>query len=297
MSGIEHPSFELKKKNKLLWSVAALVLLLLIVVGLWFSKQQQAAVATATHKAVLKIHYEPAMIGEKSIIDFVSQNIAADYGLTIEAVPLQDSIQANRAVADGEYDATIHQHQWWLKQIVDANGFKLSPTTEIFQWAFGVYSEHYTSMAALPDGAKIAIPNDLANQAQALWLLARDHWISLNPAIEPRLARIKDIQSNPHHFQFIEIELLSLPRALVSVDAAIGYVLQFDAGKIARSKGIYFPPAPRTFASRLVVASNRLQDPQIVQLEKAFADPRLEAYLGSTDDPNVKQVLTAVSKH
>ncbi len=37
-----------------------------------------------------------------------------------------------------------------------------------------------------------------------------------------------------------------MPRALNSVDAAIGYVSQFDAGKVPREKGILFPPAPRT---------------------------------------------------
>ena len=294
---IQQTEFEIKKKSKLPWIIGAIILLIIIGGTLYFKKNKSGIGGITAQSHVLKVHYEPAMIGEKSIIEFVNKNIAPDYGLQLEAVPLQDSIQANRAVDEGQYDATIHQHQWWLKQVADANGFHLTPTIEIFQWAFGVYSDKYKSISDLPEGATIAVPNDLANQAQALWLLARDHLITLNPAIEPRVARLKDIKENPHHFKFVEIELLSLPRALDSVDAAIGYVLQFDAGKISRSKGIYFPPAPKTFASRLVVATNRLQDPKIIQLQKVFHDPRLEQYLKTTDDPNVKNVLTPVSEN
>lgn len=295
MATQQQPQFEIKKKNKLTWYILGGVVLLILVLGYGLKQALNPGAVVATNQT-LKIHYEPAMIGEKSIIDYVAAHIAKDYGLNLEAVALQDSIQANRAVHDGQYDATIHQHQWWLKQVVDGNGFKLTPTTEIFQWAFGIYSERYSEINTLPDGAKIAIPSDLANQGQALWLLAREQLIGLDPNIEPRLARIKDITVNPHKFEFIEIELLSLPRALNSVDAAIGYVLQFDAAKIARSKGIYFPPAPRTFAARLVVSTSRLEDPKIIQLQRAFADPRVAEYLKSTDDPNVKNVLSVVSE-
>ncbi|MFT4021244.1 MAG: MetQ/NlpA family ABC transporter substrate-binding protein [Acinetobacter sp.] len=294
MSNKQSPQgFQIKKKSSLPWIIGGVIVVIILLL-FWVLKGHSNS-EKSINSEVIKVHYEPAMIGEKSIIEYANQHIAPDYGVKLEAVGLQDSIQANRAVNDGVYTATIHQHQWWLKQVVDANGFKLTPTTEIFQWAFGVYSDKYKSIQDIPDEAKIAVPNDLANQAQALWLLARDNLIELNPAIEPRVARLKDIKNNPHHFKFVEIELLSLPRALESVDAAIGYVLQFDAGKIPRSKGIYFPPAPRTFASRLVVATDKLNDPKVQTLQKIFADPRLAEFLKTTDDPSVKGVLTPVS--
>lgn len=87
----------------------------------------------------------------------------------------------------------------------------------------------------------------------------------------------------------------ALNRALNSVDAAIGYVSQFDAGKVPREKGILFPPAPKTFASQLVIGTPYLQDENIRKLQRAFADPRLQAWLKSTDDPLVKGVLVPVS--
>lgn len=291
---MSQPQFEIKKKSKLPWIIGLVIIVVITTFVLAKNKTQNDD--TKTQSNVLKVHYEPTMIGEKSLIEFANEHIAPDYGLKLEAVGVQDPVQANRAVNDGEFDGTIYQHQWWLKQVVDANGFKLVPTTEVFQWAFGIYSDRYKTVQALPKAAVFAVPNDLANQAQALWLLQREGFIELDPSIEPRTAKLKDIKTNKYDYKFIEIELLSMARTLDSVDAAIGYVAQFDAGKIPRSKGILFPAAPRTFASRLVIAESRQNEENIQKLQQIFADPRINEYLKTTDDLNVKGILTPVSK-
>lgn len=284
--------FELRKTRRWPWLLLIIVVILLAVAGwLWRSQQPQAVVFGTT----LKVHYEPAMAGEQKLIDYVGEHIAPDYGLKLEAVGVQDPVQADRAVAEGQYAATVYQHQWWLKQVVDANGFQLTSSLPLFQWAFGIYSDRYHSVADLPQGATIVVPDDGANQGQALWLLARQGLITLDPTVEPRTAKLKNIVGNPHGFVFKELDLLTMPRALNSVDAAIGYVSQFDAGKVPRNKGILFPPAPRTFASQLVIGTPYLEQENIVKLRQAFADPRVQQWLKTTDDPLVKGVLVPVS--
>lgn len=285
-------NFELKKKKTWPWLVAIVAIVLIAGLGWYFTAQQRHSVTFGT---TLKVHFEPAMAGEQRLIEYVAQNIAPDYGIRLEAVGLQDPVQADRAVAEGQYAATIYQHQWWLKQVVDANKFELTPTLPVFQWAFGIYSERYKTIADLPEGAEIVVPNDGANQGQALWLLQRIGLIGLDPAVEPRTAKLKDIKENPHKFNFKELDLLTMPRALNSVDAAIGYVSQFDAGKVARDKGILFPPAPQTFASQLVIGTPYLNDENIIKLKKAFADPRVQQWLKETTDPLVQGVLVPVS--
>ncbi|MGK8932462.1 MetQ/NlpA family ABC transporter substrate-binding protein [Pluralibacter gergoviae] len=285
--------FTLRKARRWPWLAALVVILALVAAFGWWRSHSQAP--QVVFGSTLKIHYEPAMAGEQRVIEYINQHIAPDYGLTLEAVGVQDPVQADRAVADGQYAGTIYQHQWWLKQVVDANGFALSTTVPVFQWAFGIYSDRYRSVASLPQGATIVVPDDGANQGQALWLLQRIGLIRLDPAVEPRTAKLKNITGNPHGFVFKELDLLTMPRALNSVDAAIGYVSQFDAGKVPRDKGILFPPAPRTFASQLVIGTPYLAQENIVRLRQAFADPRLQAWLKTTDDPLVKGVLVPVS--
>jgi len=287
-----HHDFEIRQKKKWPWLVAGVVVLL-IAAAVWYQVAHKAR--TVTFGTTLKVHFEPAMAGEERLIQFVAQHIAPDYGIRLEAEGLQDPVQADRAVAEGKYAATVYQHQWWLKQVVDANKFPLTATLPLFQWAFGIYSDRYRAISELPQGAEIVVPNDGANQGQALWLLQRIGLIGLDPAIEPRTAKLKDIKENPHGFNFKELDLLTMPRALNSVDAAIGYVSQFDAGKVPREKGILFPPAPRTFASQLVIGTPWLADENIVRLKKAFADPRLQQWLKETQDPLVKGVLVPVS--
>ncbi|HAI04780.1 ABC-type metal ion transport system substrate-binding protein [Pantoea sp. AN62] len=287
-----HHDFEIRQKKKWPWAVAAMVLVVIAGIA-WFTFAHQSR--AVTFGSTLKVHFEPAMAGEARLIEYVAQHIAPDYGIKLEAAGLQDPVQADRAVAEGQYAATVYQHQWWLKQVVEANKFELTATQPLFQWAFGIYSDRYRSISDLPPGAVIVVPNDGANQGQALWLLQRIGLLTLDPSIEPRTARLRDIKDNPHQWVFKELDLLTMPRALNSVDAAIGYVSQFDAGKVPRDKGILFPPAPRTFASQLVIGTRWLSDDNIIRLKKAFADPRLQQWLKQTQDPLVKGVLVPVS--
>jgi ABC-type metal ion transport system substrate-binding protein len=285
--------FTVKKRSNVPWIVGGLVIV--AVVAFAIVSFAQRSHQTVVFGDTLKVHFEPAMAGEQKLIEYVSDHIAPDYGIKLEAVGLQDPAQADRAVSEGTYAGTIYQHQWWLKQVVDANGFALTPTLPVFQWAFGFYSDRYKSLKDVPDGATFVVPNDGANQGQALWLLQRIGLIGLDKKIEPRVAKLRDISANPHHFVFRELDLLSEPRVLDSVDVAIGYTAQFDAGKVPRSKGILFPQAPRTFASQLVIGTKFLDDPHIDKLKKAFADPRVKQYLETTNDPLVHGVLTPVS--
>ena len=297
-SGHDH-GFTLRKQTTALpWSIAALAAVVALVLGLLLVQQQSRPAVAASGSEVtspLKVHFEPAMAGEEKILKFVAEEIAPDYGVEIEAVGLQDPVQANRAVADGQFHATIFEHQWYMQQSADANGLELTPTVELYQWGFGLYSTRYGSVEDLPRGAVLLLPNDAANQGQALWLLQREGLLELDPAVEPRTAKIRDVTGNPRGFELKEADLLAMPRMLDSVDAAIGYVSQFDAGKIGRDKGILFPAAPKTFASRLVIGTQFEDSAESKKLIEIFSDPRLEEYLRTTEAPLVKDVLTPVS--
>jgi YaeC family lipoprotein len=286
-------NFQLKKNRKPAWITFG-VAVLVIAVGLFFYFKSQRS-DTVVFTDTLKVHHMPSYAGEERILKYIAEHVAPDYGIKVEPVALQDDLQANRIVAEGGFAGTILQHQWWLKQVVEANGFELTPTVEVFQWSFAIYSDKYKSIDELPEGAVLAIPIDGANQGQALWLLEREGLIGLDKDVEPKTAKIKNIVDNPRKFQFKELDLLTMPRVLDSIDAGITYVSLFDAGKVPREKGILFPKTPRTFASRLVIGTKFLNDPYIKKLQEAFADPRIQEYLRTTDDPLVQGVLTPVS--
>jgi YaeC family lipoprotein len=284
-------NFELKKSNKLAWIIAGLVALAVALGAFFYAKASKPD--KVVFGDVLKVHFEPAEAGEEKILKYINEHIAPDYGIKIEGVGIQDPYLGNSAVASGELAASIYQHALYLGELVEAHGFELTAVFPIFQWGFGIYSDKYASADDLPNGAVVAIPVDAGNQAQALWLLEREGFIKLNG--ERQNAKIKDIASNPRNLAFKEFDFLALARVLDSVDIAVGYISNFDAGKIPRSKGLLFPKAPKIFACQLVVGTKFLDDPQIKKLIQVFADPRLKAYLETTDDPLVQGIYTPVS--
>jgi ABC-type metal ion transport system substrate-binding protein len=295
MSTPDQAPFELRKKSKAPLIISIIVIVALALAYFFLIRENTTAAADVKFGETLKVHFSPNYAGEEKVIEFISNTIGPDLGIKLEAVSLADGNQADAQVAEGKWAASIYQHQWWLTQVVQSTGLELTATAEVFQWGFGLYSDKHKSVEELPEGALIALPDDGANQGQALWLLQRAGIIGLNKDIEPRTAKIKDIAENPKNFKFQEIALESLPRVLDSVDVSIGYIANFDAAKIGREKGILFPQAPRTFACRLVIGTKFLNDPQIQKLQKAFEDPRLQEWLKTTDEPLVKGVLTPVS--
>jgi ABC-type metal ion transport system substrate-binding protein len=97
--------FELRKARRWPWLAALLVIVALAVAFWWWRGQAQSQ--QVVFGTTLKIHYEPAMAGEQRIIEYIGQHIAPDYGLKLEAVGVQDPVQADRAVAGSTPEPSI----------------------------------------------------------------------------------------------------------------------------------------------------------------------------------------------
>jgi ABC-type metal ion transport system substrate-binding protein len=244
----------------------------------------------------LQIAYEADSASERAFLVWLNQAIAPTYGLHITPVGIQDGNQLDQATATGQFAANIYQHIHWLNEVVKSTGMKLTAIGPVFQWAYSIYSSKHRSLSALPDGAQIALLNDPANTAQALWLLQRAGEITFKPNTVPWSATTRDIATNPHNLHFVFIDYGAGPRTLGSVDAVIAYNMQFISAGTPQADKIYAPPAPRSFAGQLVVGAQYRSDPQVKKLIKVFFDPRVEAYLRTTTNPNLADQLTPVAK-
>jgi D-methionine transport system substrate-binding protein len=292
------PEFSLGGSRR--WRWVALVAVIAIVAAIVVAKAVGGGgggnhVAGSHFGSTLQIAYEADSGSEKAFLDYLNKQIAPDYGVAIKPVGIGDGNQLDQATADGHIAANIYQHKHWLKQVVDKTGWKLTAVGPVFQWAYSVYSSKHTSLDQIPDGGTIALLNDPANTAQALWLLQRAGKITFKPGVNPWEATANDIASNPNHYKFTFIDYGAGPRVLGEVDAVIAYNFQFISAGIDQKDMIYAPPAPREFAGQLVVGTSYLNDPQVKKLEKVFFDPRVQKYLATTDDPALKDQLSPVS--
>lgn len=284
--------------RKWLWPAIGGALVLAVIVAFIVKAAgsgEEDAVAGSAFSDNFQIAYQASSASEKAFLDYLNEEIAPDHGITIEPVGIEDGNQLDQATADGEYIANIYQHKHWLKQVTDSTGMELTALGEVFQWSYSMYSSRHDSLEELPDGAEIALLNDPANTAQALWILERAGVITFEEGVDPWAATEQDIASNPKDLRFTFMEYGAGPRTLDSVDAVIDYNMSFvDAGTPEEYR-IYEPDAPKEFAGQLVVGTAYLDDPQVAVLEEIFFDPRVQEYLADNDDPNLSGQLAPVS--
>jgi D-methionine transport system substrate-binding protein len=275
---------------------AAVVGVIIVLAVVLLSKGSSGKTVSGSHfGTTLPVAYEASSSSERGLLVWLNQAIAPSYGIKIEPVGIQDGNQLDEATAQGQFAANIYQHIHWLNEVVKSTGMKLTAIGPVFQWAYSVYSSKYPSLAALPNGAQIALLNDPANTAQALWLLQRAGEITFKSGTVPWSATTSDIASNPHNLQFVFVDYGAGPRTLGSVDAVIAYNMQFIAAGIPTKERIYAPPAPRSFAGQLVVGDAYRNDPQVKKLIKVFFDPRVQPYLNTTNNPTLKEQLSPVA--
>ena len=97
---------------------------------------------------------------------------------------------------EGSLDANYFQHVPYLEQFNKENGSDLVSIGAIHYEPFGIYAGKTTDLAALPEGALVAVPNNVTNEARALLLLAQEGIISLKEDAGIN-ATVEDITANP----------------------------------------------------------------------------------------------------
>ncbi|MGE4454698.1 MAG: MetQ/NlpA family ABC transporter substrate-binding protein [Sphaerochaeta sp.] len=224
-----------------------------------------------------------------AFLELVVEDLA-DQGITLKIQEFTDYVTPNEALESGELDANFFQHIPYLESFNKERGYHLVNAGGIHVEPFALYSEQYDSIADLPKGASIAIPNDPTNEGRALLLLQSAGLLTL--ASEAGLeATPLDIADNPKNLSFREIEAASLPRVLSDVDAAIingNYAI--PAGLIATRDGLLVEGADSPYVNVIAVKEGRENDKAIVALVEALRSNKITDYV-SERYPNGEVVL------
>lgn len=285
----EH-GFELKKRRKWPWIVGGVVVVVGVVAAIAIPQLAPATSANEVEGATLVVVTAEGNAAEEALVKFVADEVAPKYGISVEFKGLSDSTTLNRAVSEGEVAGTIYQHKLWLSQVLEANpDFKETAATPVFRWGFGLWSDKYTDVSQIPDGATISLYSDPANEAQGLQILENAGLITLADDIDKSYATQDDIVENPKNLQFTLLDFAAQSRALPDLDAAVGYTEYYLAAGIPIEQQIYAPTAPDDFAGQLTVGTDYLDTPNIQNLIAAFKDPAVQEFLAT--DPTVKGIL------
>jgi D-methionine transport system substrate-binding protein len=194
-------------------AVAVIVAVVLIVVNVTASGSSQAG---AAKKTVVKIGTTEQSAPYWPIL----KKKAAAEGIDLQVVGFSDYTQANPALADGQIDLNLFQHLQFLANYDVQAKQDLVPIASTLVVPLPLYSHKYDAVDAIPQGAKIAIPNDPTNQARALLVLQKAGLLKLKNG-GSTLATPADIDAAASKVTVIPVDAAQTAPALNSADGAI----------------------------------------------------------------------------
>lgn len=231
-------------------------------------KASQDAQAQAVPHAI-KVGVVPGPYRE--MLDLYLKPVVQKKGHDLEFVEFTDWVQPDSALASGDIDANVFQHQSYLNGIVENQGLKLSSVVNVPTLGIFAFSDKYKSFEEVQDGATVGIPNDPVNLARAL-RVARDlKVIGLDPNKDEQKASLADIKDNPKNLKFTVMEAAQLPRSLDSIDLAFvpgnyAYAAKLDFTKALGAEDVKEP-------IKLVVA---VQDSKVDTIGKFLKEAVLD---------------------
>ena len=170
------------------------------------------------------------------------QSTLADVGIDLEIVRMTDWVTPNVALVERELDINAFQTIAFLEIFNAENGAELVSIGNTVIMPFGIYSNEINSLADIPQGAQVTIPDDPNNGGRALLLFQHAGLITLDPAagITPTPS---DITDNPLDLEFVEVVAQQLPRTLPDVTlSAINASIAVDAGLVPQEDALFLEP-------------------------------------------------------
>lgn len=208
--------------------------------------------------------------------------LLAEKGINLEIVQLEDSITPNTGVIEGSLDANYFQHVPYLEQFNAENGSDLVSIGAIHYEPFGIYAGRVSDLAELPDGALVAVPNNVTNEARALLLLAQEGLLTLKEDAGIT-ATVEDIVENPKNIQFKELAPEQLVAALPDVDVAVingNYAIEgglhvSGALAVEANDGL----AATTYGNIIATSPAKAEDPALKTLVEVLQGAEIKAFI------------------
>ena len=210
-----------------------------------------------------------------------AKDVLAEAGWTLDVVEFTDYVTPNTALVEGDLDANYFQHKPYLDNFNEEQGTHLVDVVGVHYEPFGLYSTKYTDLSEIPNGAKVAVPNDATNEARALLLLEENGLIELNDDAGVTATKA-DITSNPKNLEIVEIEAATVPTVIDDVALAginANYALEGDLIDKALVKETSDSLAAQTYANLLVVKDGNQDKEKIKALAKALTSDEVRDYI------------------
>ena len=137
------------------------------------------------------------------IVKDIQDYLAKDAGININIKEFTDYDLPNRALDQGEVDATYHQTVPYLEKAKQQFNYDFTPGKGIHLEPLAIYSSKHKSLDELPEkGGIIGVISDVTNQERALRLLAANGFVEIPASGDVNVYTVKKLKN----FDFKEID-------------------------------------------------------------------------------------------
>ena len=253
---------EISKKQVVLGTVVA-------VAGLAVFANQPHDVSAASKDKTVTV----GLVGDsdRQLWEYVKKDAAKKYGIDIKLKLFTDYIKPNQALVDKSIDLNAFQTiNYFDVQNKNFKG-KLVSVGKTYVTPIRIYSDNHKTLADLPKGGTIVVPNDPSNEKRALDVLEAAGLIKYNHDV--KLPSAQDITENKKDFKIKEVASDQAASALKSADAAVVNTNYALDAKLDIDKALYVEPVNKANKGyiNIIAARKGTQNKKIYkQVVKAY---------------------------
>lgn len=236
--------------------------------------ESTASESTTSEDTVIKVasHTTPMT----DIVELAAEVVEEPY--TIELVEVSDNIQYNEAVLNDEADASFAQHEPFMEVFNEERNGDLVAIQPIYNAVVGFYAPEYESIEDIEDGAEVAIPSDMTNEARALHILDAQGLIDVP---DETFVTVDDITENDKNLNFTHVDLLNLNASYQDgVDLVFNYPTYISEIGLTPEEALFLEEDDSNrFALQIVTREGNADSEKIQALKAAFTSQEVYDYL------------------
>ncbi|GAB4587583.1 MetQ/NlpA family ABC transporter substrate-binding protein [Nocardia sp. IFM 10818] len=238
----------------------------------------------------------------------VFEEKAKEHGITLQITHYSDYSQPNTALSQKQVDVNLFQHLQFLGQYNVANNDTLTPIGATQVVPLGLYSQKHKSVADIPAGGEIAIPNDPTNQARALFVLQSAGLLKLSGDV--RQPTPADVDKAASKVKVTPVDATQTALSLASVDGSIVNNTFLEKSGIDPKSALFKDdpksPGAEPYINAFVTRAEDKNNPTYLKLVEIWHGAEVQQAVQETskgtavevkrDGPDLEQVLARVQQ-
>lgn len=152
--------------------------------------------------------------------EYIAEKALEEEGIILDLVLFNDYNQPNVALQNGSLDISAFQGHPFIKSWNEDNDGTVYAIANTLLMPLGLYSDKHESIADIPEGGIIALPNDPSTLGRALLALEIAGLVEIDDEVGI-YAEEEDIISNPKNLEILLVEPNFAALSLPDVDAAL----------------------------------------------------------------------------